>query len=536
MSSENTSSDILLYNGTFITQDDTLPIATALAIKGQRILWVGEQSESRAWIGPGTRVIDIKRAYGYPGFIDSHAHILHRGKTLKFLNLQAMNKATLLQKISSHARTCAPGEWIAGTGWDEAEWPHPRRPHAADLDAIAPHNPVVLIRKDTHLIWANSSALKDCGIDAETPDPVGGIIERDRDGNPTGILLGKAIHLLYSRLPPLSLEQSEELILEVLKECLQKGITMVHDASVSDKEAEVYKFLASQNALKVRIYMMGAIRSLDDLSHFLQPQTYSPFLEMRCLKLWMDGALGSRGAALKKAYQDDASTNGLLYWNEADVFSVMEAAKSRGFQMAVHAIGDLANHQTLNLYEKLGVEALRWRIEHAQLLQPEDVSRFGQEGVIASMQPLHAIDDMPWIEERIGNQRCADQAFMWRDLLDTGAIIASGSDAPVADFNPLWGIHAAITRQDHQGLPADGWYPKQKMTRNEAIKSYTLNAAYACFRENELGSLTKGKLADIVILPENLMTCDPKKLLDMQVIGTFVNGILAYSSGLNLRE
>lgn len=511
--------------------DPLMPSASALAIKDERIAWVGDQKDSMSWIGKKTQVIDLKGCYVYPGFVDTHIHILYTGLSKTYLQLkECKSKEEILKKVKERLKNYKKEEWIIGVGWDDHYWVDNKRFNVIDLDRIVPDNPVVLIRNDTHLIWVNSYALKLAGIDTNTVDPIGGYIEKDIEGNLTGILMDRAIPLIKNIMPSFSLQDSKKVIKSVLQECLQRGITTVHNAATDETDFMAFQYLANENALDVRIHMMAAVRDKCE-NDFIKrgPQNYSNFLNLRCLKLWMDGAMGSRGASLFKPYSDDLENCGLLIWEDEDLHSILSEAKAKGFQVAIHAIGDKANHKVLNAYEKIGVKGLRWRIEHAQQLSQPDIKRFAELEVIAAMQPLHLIEDMNWIEDRLGKERVKSGAFVWRSLLKNGAIIVGGSDAPVVDLNPLWGIYAAITREDFNQLPNKGWYPDQKITPYEALKMYTIDAAYSCYNENEIGSLVKGKLADLVVLPENLLTCPPKAMLDMKVIYTFVNGKMRYS-------
>jgi len=509
-----------------------MPEARFLAVKDGRIAWIGEEIEAASWIGKNTQVIDLKGCYVYPGFIDTHMHVLLTGLAKSCLQLkESQEKEAILKKVKEKAITCKKGEWIIGVGWDDQYWAKNEKFDLIDLDTVASDNPVVLVRSDTHLIWVNSYALKLAGIDANTLDPQGGQIGRDAAGKLNGLLIDRAMGFVKSKIPGPSLRENMQIIQNVLQACLHKGITTVHNAATDEADFEAFKNLAIEKALNVRIYLMAAIRDGSGNDMIRQgPQNYSDFLRLGCLKLWMDGALGSRGASLFAPYSDDLGNCGLLLWKDEDLHAILAEAKTKGFQVAIHAIGDKANHKVLDAYEKIGVKGLRWRIEHAQQLSQSDIKRFAELEVIAAMQPLHLIEDMSWIGERLGKERLESGAFVWKSLLESGAIIVGGSDAPVVDFNPLLGIFAAVTRQDFNQLPDGGWYPDQKMTRYEAIKIYTVDAAYACFREDEIGSLTKGKLADFVVLSENLLTCPPKAMLDMKVLYTFVNGRMQYSS------
>jgi len=511
--------------------DPLIPSASALAIKDRHIAWIGDQKNSADWIGKNTQCIDLKGAFVYPGFIDTHAHILYAGITKTYLQLhECRDKQAILKKVEECVKKTSQDEWIIGVGWNDHHWLEKRDISAADLNAVAPNQPVVLQRIDTHLLWVNSCVLERAGIDDHTPNPAGGIIGRDSQGHANGILIDTAMLFVKKIIPAKSFQDNVGIVKAVLQECLQKVIKTIHNAATDEADFEIFKDLAVKGALKVRLYPMASVKDAQG-NCFLHngPQAYGDFLQLRCLKMWMDGALGSSGAALFEPYCNDCENSGLLLWTEEDLLSILKQAKSKGFQVAMHAIGDRANHFVLNAYEKIDVKSLRWRIEHAQLLNPDDIQRFAGLKVIAAMQPLHATTDMFWLEDRIGTKRIEAGAFVWRALLDQGTKIVGGSDAPVVDFNPLWGIHAAITRQNHHQFPEKGWYPKQRMTREEALKIYTINAAYAGFAEKDLGSLTPGKLADRVILPENLLLCSPQALLNMQVIYTIVNGAIVYT-------
>ena len=532
MARQSKHADILLYNGNFITLDSVKPYASSLAIKDEKIAWIGnEDISNNPWAGPNTELINLEQAFAYPGFIDTHAHILYTGMHKSYLQLSDnLYKAAILDLVKKHLKHCRKDEWIIGAGWDNHHWPKESLPHAKDLDIITLNHPVVLQRCDTHLIWVNSLALKLAGIDRHTPDPLGGIIEKDSSGNPTGILVDSAMLAIKKVIPIPSLQERIKITTHVLDECLQKGITMIHNAATDSMDFDVFLHLASENTLKMRIYLMAAVR--DPYGGLFKegssPITFSPLLEMRCLKIWSDGALGSRGAALLTPYHDDDNNIGLLLWEESALIFVLKKAKAHGFQVAAHAIGDRANRFILDLFEKVGVKGLRWRIEHAELIAKEDVSRFAKLGVIAAIQPVQATSDMVWLEKSIGEKRVKETAFIWQSLLKAGTLLVGGSDSPVGDFNPLWGIYAAITRQDHHQYPEGGWYPGQRLTREEALKIYTCHAAYACFQENQLGTLQEGKCADLVVLPKNILTCPPSDLLNMKVLLTIVNGKIVF--------
>ena len=363
-----------------------------MAIKGERIIWVGDEKNANA-IKNAKQTIDLQGAFVYPGFIDSHADIIPLGITkAQHLDLvHTTSKNEVLDLIKKKVMTAKPGAWIGGLGWDEDRWPVKELPTAADLDAISPNNPVLLVRSDTHSAWVNSKVLNIAGINALTPDIPGGKIHRDAKGNPTGIVLDAVLRKVYDVMPQPNFEETRELTLNILRDCSAKGITMIHNAATFKMDLEVFKALAEENLLPLRIYAM--IIFLNELGEtFLKtgPKTLiGPSLEARCFKFFMDGALGSRGAALIEPYDDDPQNTGISLWKEPDLIAALMEAK-KGFQVGSYAIGDYANHLLLNAYEKVGIQGLRWRTEHAQILMLSDIKRFGEMGVIAAMQPLHA--------------------------------------------------------------------------------------------------------------------------------------------------
>ncbi|MCI0603826.1 amidohydrolase [bacterium] len=526
VNSEEAPADLILTNGTVITMDPALPKAEAIAVRGDRIVWLGDESEISKWFGRNTRVIGLKGAFVFPGLIDSHAHVTGLGNARVSIDLVGTaNLDAVLEKVKEQVAKTAPGQWVQGRGWDQNDWPDKKFPGASDLDRVAPDHPVFLERIDGHAGWVNTQALKLGGVTAATKDPEGGKIHRDAKGNPTGILVDTAMDLVASKMKALSQEELIERTKLAAQDALSKGITMIHDAGSSKNDIDAWKVMAQKKELRVRIYSMVAMPSTFGEEYLKKkPQQFDPYLDIRSMKLVVDGAMGSRGAAMLEPYVDDPGNTGLLMWKEADLMRVLHAAKASGIQVGIHAIGNRANRMILDAYEKAGVKGLRWRIEHAQLLSSQDIPRFAKIDVIASMQPIHATSDMPWFADRVGKERTKAGAYVWRSLLNNKTIIAGGSDAPVEDINPLWGLYAAITRQDHKGKPDGGWLPEQRVSREEAIRMFTLDAAYAAFREKDLGTLTTGKLADMIVLPENLLTCDPKALIDMKVLYTVVGG------------
>jgi predicted amidohydrolase YtcJ len=522
--------DLVLTGGTIVTMEKSQPEAGALAVVGDRIAWIGDSKDAARWIGEGTTVIDLHGAFVFPGLIESHAHIVSLGGSrLKLDLVGTSDKRAVLEKVRAQAARTSKGEWILGRGWDQNDWPDKKFPSASDLDQVAPDNPVSLTRIDGHMLWVNSAAMKIAGIRPGIADPEGGKILRDDKGNPTGILLDLAGEIVDKKTGVLTAEQIARRTQIALEESARKGLTMVTDAGTEPETLAVWKDLAANDRLPVRIYSMIYVENPEQIDRLDDgPRSYGPWLDVRTVKLLIDGALGSRGAALLAPYSDDPKNTGLLLWKQSALRDVLRVAKQKGFQVGIHAIGDRANRIVLDEYEKLRVKDLRWRIEHAQVLSQQDIPRLSQLGVIASMQPTHATSDGPWATDRLGTER-AKGAYAWRSLLKHHTLLAGGSDAPVEDINPLWGIYAAVTRRDHQGR-LDWPDDSQTVSREEALRMFTIDAAYAAFHEDQTGSLKAGKLADMIVVPENLLTCEPKDLIDMKVFTTIVGGKVRYSA------
>jgi predicted amidohydrolase YtcJ len=523
--------DLVLINGTVITMDEAMPEASAVAVKGDRIIWAGNGSDAEKWIGKNTKVLDVHGGFVYPGLIESHAHIVGLGQARSILDLVGTSdKSAIIKKVQDGVKNAEKGKWILGRGWDQNDWPVKEFPTTSDLDAVSPNNPVLLSRVDGHACWINSAAMKLAGITASTKDPDGGKIHRDAKGNPTGILVDNAMSLVEKVVPEPSHKELIQYTRTALNEAAQKGITMIVDAGSSKEALDAFRELASTDQLPVRIYSMVSYGTPFTETYLNQgPANYGPYLDVRSLKLYMDGALGSRGAALLEPYTDDPKNSGLLLMPQDKLMDVLQRAKKSGIQVGIHAIGDRANRMVLDAYEKTEVKGLRWRIEHVQVLSRSDIPRLAQLDVIASMQPTHATSDGPWATDRLGPERVKG-AYAWRSLLDLHTIIAGGSDAPVEDINPLCGIYSAITRQDHEGKPQGGWHPEQLVTPYEALHMFTVDGAFAAFREKDLGSIRAGKIADFVVLPENILKCEPRTLIDMKVQYTITGGKIRYSA------
>ncbi|MBI4427823.1 MAG: amidohydrolase [Ignavibacteriales bacterium] len=549
--------DTLFVNAIVYTVNQDYEKAEAIAVRQERIVAVGSRSSMERRFRPKATV-DLNGKTVFPGFIDAHAHLLSLGIARMTVDLAASStEREAAGRITSRVSKSQKGQWIRGRGWDQNLWPSRKFPTHRSLDTFSRNNPVFLTRIDGHACWVNTEALKAAGITKRTKDPDGGKIIRDTNGNPTGVFVDAAMELVAKHLPPLSRKESVDALSLAVDECLQYGITSVHDMGVDSADIELYKRAIDMHQFPLRVY--AAIGGTGETwNQFLRSGLLLDYgsnkLTVRAIKLYIDGALGSRGAALIEPYSDDPGNRGLTLSSEMDLRNAVDMALKHGFQVCVHAIGDRGNNIALNVYEAAlkdnPVADHRLRVEHAQVLNAEDIPRFQQLGVIPSMQPTHCTSDMYWAEARLGPRRVRG-AYAWRSLLETGVIIAGGSDFPVEDPNPLFGIYAAMTRKDHQGRPSsaedaktffqlpqqgiqnsqdfiNGWYGAQKMTREEAVKSFTRWAAYAEFQENEKGSLESGKLADFVVLSNDIMTVPAKELLNTKVEMTVVGGKIVY--------
>jgi predicted amidohydrolase YtcJ len=523
------TADLVIVNARVYTLDPGKPEASAIAVKGNRIIAVGDDVSKH--IGRATRKIVAKGATVVPGFIDSHAHMEGLGESLEILDLrQARSADDVLELVGDAAASHPAGTWIRGRGWDQTRWPGKEFPTAGQLSSVSPDHPVYLTRVDGHAAWVNLKALEMADVTASSSDPLGGRILRTASGGPSGILIDRAQSLVGRLIPPATPEQTRERLARAARECARLGLTSVHDAGVSRRGLAAYRELIAENRLPVRIYaMIGGTGDLWE-EYLKRGPEIGDRLTVRGIKLFADGALGSRGAALKQPYSDEPGNSGLLILERADIEPVARAAVKRGFQVNTHAIGDRANRVVLDAYGAVlgGPNDHRFRIEHAQVVSPEDFALFKKYSVIASMQATHATSDMRWAEERLGPKRVRG-AYAWRRFLSLGVPVANGSDFPVEDPNPLWGFYAAVTRQDHDGRPEGGWMPGQRMTREEALKSWTLDGAYAAFEENEKGSITPGKLADFVMLSRDIVKAPAGEILQTRVTMTVLGGEVVYS-------
>ncbi len=519
--------DLAVTGAHIYTVDPQHPSASAIASKGGRILAVGE--DISRFIGPQTKRVDARGATIVPGLIDSHVHMRNLGDSLETLDLRgSTSESDIVEKVKHAARETKPGDWIRGRGWDQNLWADKRFPTAAGISLAAPNNPVFLTRVDGHAAWVNRKALDLADINALTPDPQGGKILRTASGAPTGVVVDGAQALVAGRIPRPTPADNERRIARAAKECARLGLTTVHDAGIDGADIAAYRTLIAKHQLPVRVYGMLS-RPAWIASPSLAPEI-GDWLTIRSIKLVADGALGSRGAALLQPYSDDPGNSGLLILDEATIRQVALDAVARGFQVNTHAIGDRANRTVLNAYASAlkGPNDKRFRVEHAQIVAPDDFARFRDYSVIASVQATHATSDMPWAESRLGAGRIKG-AYAWQTFLKLGVRVPNGSDFPVENPNPLWGIYSAVTRQDHEGNPPGGWFANQRMTREQALKSWTLEGAYAGFQERDKGSLSPGKLADFVVLSDDIMKIPAAGIWKTRVTMTVLNGAIVYS-------
>ena len=520
------------------TMDTARPLARAMAFDASgRILALGDADELQARY-PQARRLDVGSATVVPGLIDAHAHVGGLGFAMLGADLVGTaSKAEIIQRLRAKAAQLKPGEWLLGNGWDQNDWPQQSFPTAAELDAVFPDRPVWLSRVDGHAGWANSAAMRAVPRDlAGNWQPDGGMIQRDAAGKPNGIFIDNAMLLVEHARPAPDEATSERALALGMQAAVEHGLTGVHDAGITLAELRRYQRLADRGQMPLRIYAMAdgnsdALESLCRNGLYRHP---SGRLQMRAVKLYADGALGSRGAAMLEDYSDDHGNRGLLVMSADELAVASAKAKRCGVQVATHAIGDRGNRLALDTYaHALGADVAgdhRWRVEHAQILAPADLARFAQLHVIASMQPTHATSDMPWAQERVGAQRIVG-AYAWRQLRDSGARLAFGSDFPVESVDPRLGLYSAVSRADGEGKPAGGWMPQEKLTAFEALRGFTLDAAYAGFGENELGSLAPGKRADFVVLAEDPLAVPDARLRTLDVRATYVDGRPVYEAG-----
>jgi predicted amidohydrolase YtcJ len=532
------AADLIINHARVWTVDSKLPEAEAVAILGERIVGVGSSAEIEAWRGAGTRVIDANGKRLLPGFNDSHVHFVDGGAQLDYVELNdATSAQEFASRIGERATHLSKGEWVLGGDWDETKWNPAELPTKALIDAATPETPVAVERYDGHMVLANSLALKLAGITAQTPDPAGGLIVRDQQGNPTGALKDAAMDQLFKIVPPLTHEQRRHAIERALDHAASLGVTSVQHMNPEYADIAIYSELLDEGKLTTRIYAAPLIPQVDDqIKIGLRRAFGGPYLRVGAVKAYADGSLGSATAYFFEPYADHGDNRGLLS-DEMHPISLMQDRMTRadaaGLQICTHAIGDAGISLILDIYSAVqkahGDRDRRWRIEHAQHMASKDFDRFAQLHVIASVQPYHAIDDGRWAEGRIGHDR-SSRTYAFRTFLNHGVRLALGTDWNVAPLNPMLTLYAATTRATLDGKNPDGWFPDQKLTIKEAIDAYTMGSAYAEFQENEKGSITPGKLADMVLLSDDVLTIDPVKIRDVKILKTWVGGKLTYES------
>ena len=536
------AADLLIRGGTIYTMNADQPTAEAVVVAKGKIHFVGDEAKTKPYIGSNTRTLDLDGKTMIPGFIESHGHLMSLGRTLQQLDVSSVgNYAELVEKVTAAVALAKPGEWIVGSGWHQSKWqPKPEvlvkgfQTHPK-LSAVSPDNPVLLSHASGHAVFVNAKAMALAGIDKSTQFKDGGEIIKDDAGNPTGILTENAMQLVQSKLPPPTNKSERRALRLALEELAENGITSFQDAGTVAAEIKVMRDFRDKNKLTSRLWVMLAGWEPDLLADWFESgpeiDTKKQRLTIRAIKLSADGALGSRGAWLLEPYTDRAGHSGAATIPMAEVYKVSKAALKNGFQLGVHAIGDRANREVLDQFEKAfdgKPSAARFRIEHAQHLNAADIPRFAQLGVIASMQGIHMSSDRPWAIDRLGQERISEGAYVWRKLLDSGAIVINGTDVPIEPVNPIASFYALVTRKTLAGTPENGYEPAQKLTRQEALKSYTLDAAYAAFEEDSKGSIEVGKLADFTVLSSDILHVPEDELLETRVEATIVGGAIIY--------
>ncbi|MCB9882696.1 MAG: amidohydrolase [Planctomycetes bacterium] len=522
------AADLVLRGGKVFTGSG-LPDVEAIAVKGGRIFATGVDALMTRHVGSTTRVIELGGRRVVPGFVDAHVHLLMGGDGLLGRDLRyEPTMEGFARGLAELAASRKVGAWITAATWDHERWPGTPLPHRRIVDPLVPDHPVFVSRTDGHMALANSLALRIAGITKDTPDPPGGTIVRDQDGEPTGVLKDAAMDLVAMKIPSWSMEERRERILAAMEHARERGVTWMHDMGMEAATWRTLRVMREAGELTSRV--TGYVpRSSFESARSSKPED-DPFLNRRGFKAFVDGSLGSTTALFFDPYVDAPETRGLSLIDTAAggiLERTVAAAVSTGWQPAVHAIGDRANHELLDLFERAETQGARCRIEHAQHLVPADIERFSELGVIASMQPYHAVDDGRWAEERIGAERCRT-TYAFRSLLDAGAMLAFGSDWPVAPLSPLLGVHAAVTRATLDGAHPQGWIPEQRITVQQAITAYTTGGAYAARMEDRLGKLVPGYLADLVVLDSDPFSIEPSKIIDVRVDVTIVEGRVVY--------
>lgn len=527
--------DLVIHNARIYTADGARPVVDAMAVRAGRVVFTGDVAGARALASSSTRVLDLGGRTVIPGMTDAHAHVAGLGTFLIDVDLTGTTSyAEVVARVVERARNTPKGQWIRGRGWDQNRWGDTRWPTHEALSSAVPDHPVILTRVDGHAALVNAAAMRASNLTRASRSPAGGEILKTPQGEPTGVLIDNAEGLVERVIPPLTREQVKDAIKASIAEMHRWGLTGVHDAGSSAQVLELYEELGREGALNIRLYAMISDHAPTLDAWFRRGPlvgAHDGMLWVRSIKLYQDGALGSRGAALLEPYADAPATNGLLVSAPEHIREVATRALAAGFQVNTHAIGDRGNRLVLDAYEAIfkarPTADHRFRVEHAQILHSDDIPRFAKLGVIPSMQASHQSSDMYWAGVRLGETRLRG-AYAWRSLIASNVIIPNGSDFPVERVDPLISFKASVARQDAANWPIGGWYPEQRMTREEALLSMTLWAAYAGFQEQELGSLTPGKRADFVVLSQDIMRVPTEMLGDTHVLSTWVGGRNVY--------
>ena len=534
--------DLVLRNGNIVTMNADRPVAQAMAVRGDRIAALGGDTDAAKWIGPGTKVIDLHGMLAIPGFIEGHGHFTGLGEFRMGLDLrEARTWDEIVAEVARAAKQAKPGEWIVGRGWHQSKWERAPEPNVegfplhGSLDKVSPNNPVLLTHASGHAAFVNAKAMESAGITRETPNPPGGEILKDKQGNPAGLLREQAeglVNRAYGRWQAAHTDLRKVISLAA-DECLAKGITTFEDAGSPLATVDVFRGMAENHELRLRMWVMLRTSNQQlapNLDRYRTIGAAGNYLTIRAIKRQMDGALGSRGAWLLAPYADQPDSRGLNTEDPADIRKTAELAVEHGYQLCVHAIGDRANRETLDIYEQVFREHpekkdLRWRVEHAQHLSAADIPRFAKLGVVAAMQGIHCTSDGPYVILRLGPERAEEGAYVWQKLMQSGAVVGNGTDTPVEDVSPLASFQASVSRKLKDGSV---FYPAQRMSREEALRSYTWSNAYAAFEEKLKGSLEPGKLADITVLSRDIMTIPEDEIAATGVVYTIVGGKVAY--------
>jgi predicted amidohydrolase YtcJ len=532
--------EMVFTNGNIYTVNERQPRAQAIAVKAGHIIFVGSDADAKKYEGKQTRVVDLQGHMVVPGMTDSHNHLIGVGQREMTLNLEGTTSLEdFLMKVKARVERAKTGEWITGRGWIETFWKPPVFPTREDLDRVSPDNPIFLSRADGHGAVVNSAALKIAGIDRNTPNPFGGEISKDKAGEPTGMLLDNAKGLVTKHIPATTAADIEQAVLLGVKREIELGWCQVQDAGGSYDEVALYRKLYEAGKIKLRIYKAVYGPTKDSQRLLREGASVGDFdnrLTVRTIKIVLDGALGSRGAALLEPYSDKPDTSGFLTQKEEELLPMLEEALRQGIQVETHAIGDRANRTILDLYEKAmaavpfeqrKIREPRWRVEHAQIVNPVDIPRFAKLGVIPSMQPSHAIGDLHFAPSRLGIKRL-EGAYAWQSFIKSGVIVPGGSDAPVERGEPMIEFYAAVARKDQKGFSGEGWHPEQAVSREQALKMFTLWPAIAAFEEKLKGSIEVGKLADLTVLSADIMKIPEMEILKTQCLMTIIGGEIVY--------